>query len=81
MVAAGTLNDMGRLNDAIARLEGLALRPDQVENHHVRAWYTLADLLQKKGRFTQAREWFEAADAADPELTDAGDRALQLRAR
>lgn len=81
IVAAGALNDMGRLDDAIARLEKLDLNPEQVENHHVRAWYTLADLLQRKGRFTQAREWFEAADAADPELTDAGDRALQLRAR
>ena len=81
IVAAGALNDRGRLDDAIARLEALDLRPDQVENHHIRASYTLADLLQKKGRFTQAREWFEAADAADPELTDAGERALQLRAR
>ena len=81
IVGAGALADMGRLDEAIAQLEKLDLRPEGVEAHHVRVWYVLGDLLQKRGRFTQAREWFEAADAADPELTDAGERAAQLRAR
>lgn len=79
IVAAGALSDMGRIDEAIARLERLDLKPDVAEEHHIRAWYVLGDLLQKRGRFTQAREWFEAADAADPDLTDAADRAAQLR--
>ena len=45
----------------------------------MRVWYVLGDLLQRKGRFTQAREWFEAADAAGGDTTDAGERAEALR--
>ena len=81
IVAAGALSDMGRVDEAIERLQNLDLRPEGIQPHHVRVWYVLGDLLQKKGRFTQAREWFEAADAADPELTDAGERAAKLRSQ
>jgi tetratricopeptide (TPR) repeat protein len=79
IVAAGALTDQGRIDEAIARLERLELRPEVAEAYHVRAWYVLADLLERKGRFTQAREWFEAAAAADPEGTDADERALRLQ--
>ena len=79
IVAAGALRDMGRIDDAIRRLESLQLNPEVAQEHHLRAWYALADFLERKGRFTQAREWFEAVAAADPEITDAGDRADNLR--
>ncbi len=79
IVAAGALADMGRLDDAIARLEALDLRPNTAESHHVRAWYMLGDLLARKGRFTQAREWFEAVASADPDATDAPERLAKLR--
>jgi hypothetical protein len=75
IVAAGALADAGRLDEAIARLETLELQPENAEEHHLRAWYALADLLERRGRFTQAREWFEAVAAADPDLTDAPQRA------
>lgn len=79
IVAAGALADMGRMDEAIARLESLDLDPEGAGPHHVRAWYALGDLLQKRGRFTQAREWFEAAAATAPDLTDAAERAARLR--
>jgi tetratricopeptide (TPR) repeat protein len=79
IVAAGALADMRRMDEAIARLETLNLDPEGAEPHHVRAWYALGDLLQKRGRFTQAREWFEAAAATAPDLTDAAERAARLR--
>lgn len=79
IVAAGALADGGRIEDAIARLESLDLRPQVAEGHHLRAWYMLGDLLARKGRFTQAREWFEAVAAADPDVTDAPERAAKLR--
>jgi tetratricopeptide (TPR) repeat protein len=79
IVAAGALTDLGRLDEAIARLESLDLDPEGAKPHHVRAWYVLGDLLQKRGRFTQAREWFEAAAATAPDLTDAAERAARLR--
>ena len=81
IVAAGALADLGRLDEAIARLEALDLRPPVVETHHVRAWYALGDLLERRGRFTQAREYFEAVAAADDEMTDAVERAARLRSR
>jgi tetratricopeptide (TPR) repeat protein len=79
IVAAGALTDLGRLDEAITRLESLDLDPEGAEPHHVRAWYALGDLLQRRGRFTQAREWFEAAAATAPDLTDAAERAARLR--
>ncbi|HVF53985.1 MAG TPA: tetratricopeptide repeat protein [Actinomycetota bacterium] len=78
IVAAGALADMKRVDDAIARLQALELRPEDAGEHHLRAWYVLADLLERRGRFTQAREWFEAVVAVDPELTDASERLTKL---
>lgn len=79
IVGAGALADLGRLDDAIHRLESLDLQPKVAEAHHLRAWYMLGDLLARKGRFTQAREWFEAVASADPDMTDASDRVEKLR--
>ncbi len=80
IVGAGALADMGKLDEAIALLERLDLNPQNADEHHLRAWYALADLLERKGRFTQARDWFEAVGAADADLTDAPERARKLRA-
>lgn len=79
IVAAGALGDDGRLDEAIARLEALPLQPEVAAEHHLRAWYALADLLARRGRFTQAREWFGAVAAADPDATDAPERLERLR--
>jgi hypothetical protein len=78
IVAAGALGDTGRVDEAIARLEALDLRPAVAQEHHVRTWYVLASLLERRGRFSQAKEWFEAVSAADPELTDASERIKRL---
>lgn len=78
IVAAGALTDMNRLDEAVARLEALDLRPDVAEDHHIRAWYMIGDLLVRRGRFTQAREWFEAVAAADPDATDAPERVAKM---
>ncbi|MDQ3877885.1 MAG: CDC27 family protein [Actinomycetota bacterium] len=78
IVGAGALADEGRVDEAIERLERLDLRPPVAEDHHLRAWYVLGDLLQRKGRFSQARSWFEAVAAADAESTDAPARAARL---
>lgn len=78
IVASGALRDMGRIGDAVTRLEALELHPDEAREHHLRAWYALGDLLEQRGRFTQARGWFEAVAHADPELSDAPLRAARL---
>jgi tetratricopeptide (TPR) repeat protein len=81
IVAAGALADMNRIDEAIRRLERMELRPAVAEAHHIRVWYMLADLLERRGRYTQAKEWFSAAAAADPDLTDAPERAARLASR
>lgn len=79
IVAAGALADMDRVEEGIERLRKLDLSPPSAEAHHVRAWYVLGDLLERRGRFTQAREWFEAVVSADPDGTDASERLARLR--
>ena len=80
-MAAGALADLHRIDDAIARLERLDLSPETAEGHHLRAWYALSDLLERRGRFTQALSYFDAIANSDPELTDAFERAERLRPR
>jgi tetratricopeptide (TPR) repeat protein len=79
IVAAGALADMGRLEDAVGRLLRLDLTPNEVSEHHLRVWYVLADLLERLGRFTQAKRWFQAVIDNDAELTDAEERLAKLR--
>jgi uncharacterized protein HemY len=79
IVGAGAAADSGDLDGAIARLERLDLNPEVADAHHLRAWYVLGDLLARKGKFTQARDLFEAVAAADPDVTDAPERAAKLR--
>ncbi|HYY44226.1 MAG TPA: tetratricopeptide repeat protein [Actinomycetota bacterium] len=81
IVAAGALADMGKIDEAIARLEREDLRPPTARERHIRMWYMMGDLLERKGKFTQARSYFEAVLAADPGLTDAGDRLRRLGGR
>jgi tetratricopeptide (TPR) repeat protein len=78
IVGAGAMADMGKIDEAIALLERLNLKPEVAAEHHLRTWYVLADLLERKGRFTQARELFDAVAAADSDLTDAPERAARL---
>lgn len=78
IVAAGALADLGDLDRAIARLEKLDLRPSVAQDHHLRTWYVLADLLEKRGRYTQAKELFDAVTGADADITDAPERAARL---
>jgi hypothetical protein len=78
IVGAGALADMDKVEEAIKRLQALTLDPPVAREHHLRAWYALGDLLERRGRFTQAFQWFSAVLAADPDLTDAQDRIKQL---
>jgi tetratricopeptide (TPR) repeat protein len=79
IVAAGALTDMDRIDEAIARVESLELNPPSAGQHHLRAWYVLGDLLERRGRYTVALNFFEAVAAADAESTDAPERARRLK--
>ena len=79
IVAAGALTDLGRADEAVRLLEAGPIRPDVVEDHHLRAWYALADALEVCGRRADARGWWDAIYAEDPEFFDVGRRRLGLK--
>jgi tetratricopeptide (TPR) repeat protein len=79
VVAAGALKDLGRHDDAVATLERGPLRPAQPEPHHLRLWYALADALERVDRRADARGWWDAIYAEDPDFFDIARRRLGIR--
>ena len=78
IVMAGSLADRGDLRGAIRLLErDRAIKKPRV--HHLREWYALADLFERAGDVTQARDLFRRVEAADPDLFDTHDRLRALR--
>jgi tetratricopeptide (TPR) repeat protein len=79
IVAAGSLADQGRVDDAIALL-GPAVRPSRrAKEHHLRAAYALADLYERAGDLPRARELFQRVAASDPDFVDVDTRLRALR--
>lgn len=78
IVAAGSLADQGRLDDAIALLEQGRLSSKHPEDHHLRLWYALADLYERGGEVPRARDLFERVARHDPDFVDVVDRRRAL---
>jgi tetratricopeptide (TPR) repeat protein len=81
IVAAGALTDLGRHDDAVKMLERGQLRPPNVLPHHLRLFYALADALEGAGRRSDARGWWDAIYATDPEFFDVAKRRLGIKPR
>lgn len=79
IVAAGDLADQERLDEAIALLARGWRWPKRVMPHHLRRAYALADLYERAGDPLAARALFERVAELDPDLGDAGARAVALR--
>ncbi|CAN5755162.1 hypothetical protein BH24ACT4_BH24ACT4_23780 [soil metagenome] len=77
IVAAGSLADRGRLDDAIRLLES-APRGKKVRDHHLRTAYALADLRERAGDVSRARELFSWIVGVDAGFADANDRLGNL---
>ncbi len=78
IVMAGARADRGDLSGAIQVLErGASIT--KPKEHHLRQWYTLADLYERGGDVTRARDLFRKIEAADPETFDTSDRLRALR--
>lgn len=77
IVAAGSLADRGRLDDAIRLLEG-APRGKKARDHHLRTAYALADLRERAGDVSRARELFAWIVGVEPGFADARDRLGNL---
>lgn len=79
LVMAGTLADEGNFEEAIdlLRTEGkLRRNPDLA---HLRQWYALADLYERAGDLSRARELFARVAEVAPDVLDAPERLASLR--
>lgn len=82
MVAAGARRDLGQFDAAVVALQGPELEAAGLEPWRARLRYAYADNLLAAGREQDAIRWFLAAAEADVEdITDAGERAIELSER
>jgi tetratricopeptide (TPR) repeat protein len=79
IVAAGALADQGRLDEAIALLEGGNRPTRKLMLHHLRMSYALADLYERAGDLPKARDLFGRVAATDPDFVDIQARLRALR--
>ncbi len=80
IVAAGTLADRGRLEEALQLLvtAGAARKVRNPAERHIRLWYALADLYERTGDVARARELFRRVADADPSAYDVDERLDDL---
>jgi tetratricopeptide (TPR) repeat protein len=78
IVMAGSLADRGDLQEAI-RLLSRDLGVKKPRLHHLREWYALADIYERAGDVTRARDLFAKVDKFDPDVFDTRDRLRALR--
>jgi tetratricopeptide (TPR) repeat protein len=74
VVLAGAAGDRGDWEAAFAALALADLSPVKVEVWHRRVWYAAADLAERAGDPSRAREYLEAVLAVDPDYLDAAER-------
>jgi tetratricopeptide (TPR) repeat protein len=82
IVMAATWADQRRYDEAIELLTraGAAKNLRNPSYRHVRLWYALADVYDRAGDTTSARELFSRVVIAEPDAYDASDRLLELGA-
>jgi tetratricopeptide (TPR) repeat protein len=82
IVMAATWADQRRYDEAIELLTkaGAAKQLRNPSYRHVRLWYALADVYDRAGDTTAAREMFSRIVIAEPEAYDAVDRLAELGA-
>jgi tetratricopeptide (TPR) repeat protein len=78
LVAAGARADLGQLEAAIILLQGPDLTHLPKGASRARLQYAYADLLERVGRFAEARDWMAKAAASDVDgVTDAAERVAE----
>jgi tetratricopeptide (TPR) repeat protein len=82
IVMAATWADQQRYEEAIELLTraGAAKNLRNPSYRHVRLWYTLADVYDRAGDTTSAREMFSRVVIAEPDAYDAAYRLTELGA-
>jgi len=79
LVMAGTLADDGELSEAIDLLRGEVKGRKHPDLAHLRQWYALADLYERAGDLSHARELFGRVALQAPDVLDAPERLASLR--
>lgn len=79
LVSAGALVDLGRSEEAVNLLQNGPTHPPEVLERHLRLWYALADALEVAQRRPEARSWWDAVYAEDPDFFDVATRRLGVR--
>jgi hypothetical protein len=77
LVAAGCLADQGDLRGAVMLLEA-SLRRSRPKVSHLRQWYALADLYERAGELSRARDLFAQIEGVDPDAYDVRQRLVAL---
>ena len=80
IVMAATLADQRRFDEAVKLLTyaGAAKQLRNPSYRHVRLWYALADVYDRAGDTTAARELFARVVRAEPDAYDAAQRLREL---
>ena len=78
IVMAGSMADRGDLRGAIALLERSQKNVKRPGIHHLRQAYALADLFEKAGEVSRARELFRWVVQYEPDFADAAERVSSL---
>ncbi len=78
IVMAGALADRGDLQEAVNLLAKGWKAPKRPKDHHLRRAYALADLYDRAGNITRAREMFQWIVSFAPTFVDARDRLKNL---
>jgi tetratricopeptide (TPR) repeat protein len=78
IVMAGALADQGKLAEAIRLLERAVTEVKRPRLHHLRLWYTLADLYERAGDLPRARGLFGSVLRHDHDFADVPERLAGL---
>ncbi|MEZ5260129.1 MAG: hypothetical protein R2705_25530 [Ilumatobacteraceae bacterium] len=78
IVYAGSLADRGQLRQALAVI-ATPRWPAPRPRHHLRLWYVLADLYDRAGESTRARQLFQRIEQHEPGYADVPHRLASLR--
>ena len=79
IVLAGSLADRGRMDEAIDLLRRKSKPVARPRDHHLRLWYALADLEERAGNLSAARDLFARVRRFDPDFADIAARSANLR--
>lgn len=78
IVLAGSHADQGDLSGAIRVLEQGPMKAKKPSDHHLRLWYSLADMYERAGDMPRARRGFERVASHDRQFADIGERLSAL---